>query len=433
MSEYERQQSRRRGSKGLAQSATKAGTRASAPDVRASRQGRNSAVVRHYNERVILAALRRTGGISRADLARATSLTENTVGLIMRDLIEAGLVREGARRVGARGQPATLLSLDPDGLCSIGIKLGRRSLGAALVDFSGTILHLVERERALRGPAAALVESLEAIAELRALAQSHRRIAGVGVSMPYDLASWRRELGATDDIVEQWKDYDFVGALRAAMDLPVFAENDGTAAAVASLFHGYGRDHDDFVVVFLDEAIGGGVVLNGDYRRGPSGNAGDVGLILTSPSHLASAPRPDRAFELLMTRASIGSLVRHLRWHGVSIAGRDDLTTATRDNADLVDAWLDDCADSLARPLRSIGALLDIEAIVVDGDLETGLLHRLVARIRERMAHDPVEARPPPDLLVGTIGRDAATIGAALLPIHLAFRPDQRLLSGTAA
>ena len=383
----------------------------------------------------MLSTLRRTGDISRADLARATGLTENTVGLIVRDLVAASLVREGPRRLGARGQPATLLSLDPGGLCSIGVKLGRRSLGVALVDFGGVILHLIDRERALRGTAEALEETRAAIAEVRALIPTltHGRIAGIGLSMPYDLASWRRELDSTDDALDESIGYDFVDALRAASDLPVFCENDGTTVAVAELFQGFGRNHDDFVSVFIDATIGGGVVLNGDYRRGPSGNAGDIALIPTSPSRLAGALQPEGPFDLLMSRASVGSLARHLRVHGLSIANRADLETASRGRADLVDAWLDDCADSLVHPLQSIGAVLDIDAIVIDGDLDIAVLQRLVAAIRERMARIPIEARPPPDLVVGAIGRHAATIGAALLPIHLAFRPDQRLLVGTAA
>ena len=96
---------------------------------------------------MILTLLRRLGEASKADLARHASLTNNTAGLIVRDLEERQLIRVGGKRLGARGQPATLLRLDPHGAYSVGFKLGRRSLDALLVDFAGQVLERRRLER----------------------------------------------------------------------------------------------------------------------------------------------------------------------------------------------------------------------------------------------------------------------------------------------
>ena len=53
-------------------------------------QGSNSAIMRQFNERVILTALRRLGEASKADLARQASLTQNTAGQIVRELERHG-------------------------------------------------------------------------------------------------------------------------------------------------------------------------------------------------------------------------------------------------------------------------------------------------------------------------------------------------------
>src|SRR5690349_5800102 len=78
-------------------------------------QGSNSVNIRLFNERVILNALRRLGQASKADLSRYVSLTNNTAGVIVKELEERRLIRSEGKRSGGRGQPATLLSLDPDG------------------------------------------------------------------------------------------------------------------------------------------------------------------------------------------------------------------------------------------------------------------------------------------------------------------------------
>ena len=84
-------------------------------------QGSNSVNIRQFNERVVLSALRRLGQASKADLSRSVNLTHNATGMIVKELDGRGLVRDDGKRMGARGQPATLLSLDPEGLSLIHI------------------------------------------------------------------------------------------------------------------------------------------------------------------------------------------------------------------------------------------------------------------------------------------------------------------------
>ena len=113
----------------------------------ASGQGSNSVNVRQFNERIILSLLRRLGTASKADLARHANLTANTAGQIVHELEAAGLIRSDGKRQGERGQPATLLRLDPQGAYSIGVKIGRRSVDTILVDFSGQVIEQRRRER----------------------------------------------------------------------------------------------------------------------------------------------------------------------------------------------------------------------------------------------------------------------------------------------
>ena len=399
-------------------------------------QGSSSAVVRQFNERVILTALRRLGEASKADLARHVNLTQNTTGQIVRDLEHQHLVTMTGKRTGLRGQPATLLRLDPEGAYSIGVKLGRRTTSALLVDFSGQILKSRRHERALPMPVEALSIVRDDVAAMRRAipATGRSRLAGIGLAMPYNLGSWRRELDIPAETCAAWNSFDLAARLREALDVPVFVENDGTATAVAELFHGHGRELDDFAVVYLGTAVGGGVVLGGTYRRGVTGNAGDIGLMPVPPSPLVSAPRPHpkshQASDILLTRASVSSLIRHLRANSVEIATNSELERVIAGHAALVAEWLEDCADALVGPLLAIASLLDLQAIVIDGNLPRSLIGWLVTRLRTLLAENVPEARGPPNLLTGSIGSEAAAIGAAILPLHSNFGPGHQMLFG---
>ena len=88
-----------------------------------------------------------------------------------------------------------------------------------------------------------------------------QRLAGVGVGQPYNLGSWLREIGLPADAFRAWAEVDFAAELGRAIALPVFSENDGNAAAIAELFYGCGRQHDNFVYLFLGPVIGGGIAV----------------------------------------------------------------------------------------------------------------------------------------------------------------------------
>ena len=57
-----------------------------------SGKGSNSVQVRHYNERVVLDAIRRLGQASKADVARHAHLTPPAVADIIDALVEGGYV-----------------------------------------------------------------------------------------------------------------------------------------------------------------------------------------------------------------------------------------------------------------------------------------------------------------------------------------------------
>lgn len=388
-------------------------------------QGSNSADLRQFNERIVLAALRRMGEASKADLARLVRLTDNTAGSIVRDLEAQRLVRVGAKRLGGRGQPATLLSLDAEGAYAAGIKIGRRTIDTVLVDFCGTVLARESRPAHLGSPpqvAATAATMLDAV--LAHLPKDrHGRIVGLGVAAPYNLGSWRRELGISAEACDGWNDYDIVGTLAERTRMDVFGENDGTASAVAELFLGHGRRIDDFIYVFIGGATGGGVVLGGDYLRGSHGNGGDIGLMPVPPSSLPTAPRPSRRWDILLTRASINALIRHLQGNGVDFPVHDGLEDAIDRFPTLVDEWLEDCADALTGPLLSAVRTLDVTTVVLDGALPRGLMARLRARTAELLEVSAPESRTPPELLLGMVGREAGALGAALLPLHLNYSP----------
>ena len=97
-------------------------------------RGSNQGGMRQYNERVLLQAIRLHGSRPKAELARLTHLSTQTVSLIVDRLLEEGLLLKQEAVRGKVGQPSVPIALNPQGAYSIGIKVGRRSADTLLLD-----------------------------------------------------------------------------------------------------------------------------------------------------------------------------------------------------------------------------------------------------------------------------------------------------------
>src|SRR5210317_2074400 len=100
-------------------------------------QGSNQSGMRERNERLVLTILRRQGALPKAEIARITGLSAQTVSVIMRALEKDGLLERGEKVRGKVGQPSVPMRLAPEGALFFGLKVGRRSTELVLVNFNG--------------------------------------------------------------------------------------------------------------------------------------------------------------------------------------------------------------------------------------------------------------------------------------------------------
>ena len=96
--------------------------------------GSNQTRVRAYNERLVMALVRRHGSLPKAEIARRSGLSPQTVSVIMRALEKDMLLVKGEPVRGRVGQPSVPMALNPDAVFSIGLKIGRRSADMVLMD-----------------------------------------------------------------------------------------------------------------------------------------------------------------------------------------------------------------------------------------------------------------------------------------------------------
>ena len=175
------------------------------------------------------------------------------------------------------------------------------------------------------------------------------------------------------------------------------------------------------VYIFFGPGIGGGIVIKGESVRGPMGNAGDIGLMPVPASTLTSAPRPMGEWDILLNRASINTLIRHLKIRGHAVHSFSDVNLLVDRQDKAVREWMDDCAAALVPVIWSAVALLDSPVVVFGTDLTHTFINQILAKLKQKLDSSAPEARTSPQLLSGSFGSDAEAMGAANLPFFYHF------------
>jgi predicted NBD/HSP70 family sugar kinase len=363
-------------------------------------------------------------------VARFAHLTPPAVAAIIDALVAGGYVVENGKRFGGKGQPSAMYGLAPEGAYSIGLHIGRRAMDAILLDFAGQTFAFETHEYEHPDPDSIRRLGSAAIARFRAQLGLARatRLVGMGISAPYFIGGWDEELGFPRAVQEAWRAVDLRSHFAETQGLPVMIENDASAAAVAELVYGVGKQYPDFLHISLSTFVGGGLVLDGTLQTGPNGNTAAYGPFPVTHSSLSSVPKPAGKFEVLLHRASTYTLMHHLRVNGVAISRVRDLEPMPPEARALVSEWQDDCADALAQAIIGSIALVDLEAVVIDGLLPTPLLQDTVARVRTCFTQIMPPALIAPTIVTGSLGARASALGASLLPIYSMFGPDTGVL-----
>lgn len=379
-------------------------------------RGTNLEHARVHNLRTVLEMVRLHGPISRAETARRTRLTAQTISNLVTVLLEQGLLLESGHRQGPRGRSSTLLEVAADGAYSIGLDLDRGHLTGLLVDLSGQVRRRVHRELSFPSPEVALDLMVSTVAELAGFVDT-QRVWGVGVGFPGPL---RIGGGIVDNIINPegfpgWENVSVRELLGARIPFDVFLENNATAAAMGESYYGAGRPLESFFYVFLGVGLGGAIISEGLPFRGWQGNAGEIGFMPTLP--LAGGDYLGRHFDLF-------TLSDRLRVLGREAITHSQVAERLAEGDTTVLAWLDRAAEGLAPMLVAAEYLLDPQAIIFGGAWHDDVRRALVERIQSRLPE--LRSRYMPNrsqILMAELGSDAVARGVATLPLHEVLAP----------
>lgn len=364
---------------------------------------------RNHNTQLVLKTIYDNNGVSRADIARATSLTRPTVSTIVRNLLAEKLVAETGLGPSAGGKPPTLLEVNANAYRLLCVDLGSRHFRGALVNLRGGITERAHYPTEGRTAEDALALVYHLVDHL--LEASPVPLLGIGIGTPGLVDPHSGTVRQAVNLA--WHDLALKSSLESRYDLPAHVANDSQAAALGELTFGVGRHSRNLILLKVGQGIGAGIVLDGKPLYGDGFAAGEIGhVVVAEDGPLCSCGNKGclemvastRAF---LSRAQAISGDENLTWQG--------LVSAHERGDPAMRQLVQSAGRYLGMAMANLVAAFNVHHIVISGRVEhfgEALLQAAQQEARRRALPAMVDETT---LSFSVLGRDVVTLGSTAL------------------
>lgn len=370
--------------------------------------------LRRHNRARLLRRLHEGGAASRSDLVAYSGLNRSTVGVLVSELADVGLVTEVAGAAGQVGRPSLMVQPAAESAVVVAFDLRVERTVVALVGLGGEVLWRKEQlhRRTSYTPQAAVRNIVTLIGQALRNAPSSAAWVGVGVGVPgiVDHVDGRVRLAPNLG----WTDVPLGEMIRDAINaaygfVPTVAvSNDADLGAVSEHVRGVGAHNRNLIYLSGEVGVGGGLIIDGRAMTGAGGYGGEVGHMVVNPTGVTCRCGARGCWETEIGRDAI----TRAAGIGVDQVEVADVIAAASAGDKQAQAAIESAGEWLGIGLANLVNLFNPEVIVLGGHLR--LLFPLVSGTVYRRIHYALPAvREQVRVEVPALSGDSTLLGAA--------------------
>lgn len=240
--------------------------------------------MRRSNQSLVLDLILERGPISRAEIAKQTSMSPTSASRIVASLSESNLIREVHTTDQTVGRRANYYVLNEEEVISIGVEIDQHSVRIGFMNFAGKLIALhyyaydpVKPEEAARF----LTTNIQNIIERSSI--DHTKIAGIGVGLPGLIESDTGIVKLSAQL--NWQEVSFAKLLAEQTGYEVWIDNELNLTALGE----YGLISEEvesinhLTMIGFGSGVGSALISKGAIYRGEGNFSGEIGHTIVDP------------------------------------------------------------------------------------------------------------------------------------------------------
>jgi predicted NBD/HSP70 family sugar kinase len=406
----------------------------------------NAQLIKKLNEVRILNLVRYEGPISRIELAKKTGISKVAVSEIIRRLDDAGFILEIGKGTSTKrgGKRPTMIKINPQNGFVFGVEIHLKKATIALANLESKILQREVINYSKDTPAEDGLKMIFSIMNkmLEDSSLEKQDLVSIGIGIPGFSDYGEEETFFTDTL--KGFGHKLIGEkFVQKYGVPVTIENDVNAMTIGEQLLGAGRHEKNFAYIWIGEALGSGIVVDGHLIRGHFGSAGEIGYlelghILADRSRLPNLYSNQKFFGNVMSEEHLTETIQlKLQWKTgedkdkISNMGLSEIIDEYSSKYPIVHEILDEYAFLLSILCTSLLKTIDPNLIIIGGSIIENseyLLVRTRQLVKQSMLNIPFRAT---DIIQGELKDDACIKGAVSMALQTIFEPVLRQSKGS--
>ncbi len=365
-------------------------------------------MVGQTNRRRVLELLHQNGPSSRAELARALNVSRATVATILQPLIDDRTLVEGEPVAAspAGGKPARPLWFNSDGVELGAMRISATSMSVARIGMDGTIRVQGHGNLDVDAP---VDEVRTALLELAAACFGRRPLLGIGVAAS-GMVDTTAGVIISLHLAPVLNGFPLAEVLRRRFATVVSVDHHPRVQALGDKWFGQGRHRPSFASVYTGEALGFGIVYDGEIVRGVDGAGGEYGHTVVDMNGDWCMCGRRGCWETVATWGWLRREAARLGLAGAAGIDCAELTARVERGVPAAAELLDRYAHNLAIGMANNEHMLASGVYIMHGDVCSG-----GEAMRRRLQHWLVEYSPrrgvTPQVILGDVGDEITLLG----------------------
>ncbi len=256
------------------------------PDGRPAGTGSRPELIRRHNLGTLLSHVHLEGHLLRSDLTHLMGVNRSTVGALVAELVDLGLLVESTSGRGGSGagRPSLQVGVRADAAVVLSVDIRVERLVVAMVGLGGAVIARRQVDLApLPAPGTVCELAAAQMRDLLSRCRAHCRLVGVGVSVPGLVHAADGRVRVAPNM--GWQDVDLASlvAERLGGCVEVSVGNDADHGVVAEHLRGAGRGTRNVIYLTADYGVGAGIICDGRLLSGFGGYVGELGHLVVDP------------------------------------------------------------------------------------------------------------------------------------------------------